>query len=308
MSASITDATSSDCGRRALVAIVLMFAALAASAPLLAQGICPAGNVRVAPDSRYLVFSGNLVLDLETRLIWKRCLHGMSGADCTVGSASALDWSAALVAADAEALAGLDWRLPDRNELRSLVERGCWSPAINTTLFPGSTNLDVVWTSTTRITDSTLAWAVGFGDGGVFFSPKSGTNNVRLVAGGDRFEEFDAGADFTPDAFSIPAQAPVPANTLVTSAGVIVAGIDTPVGVGVTGAASSEYRINGGAFTSLPGVVRIDQGLEVRHLSAAGPLVATTTTLRIGSVTADFTTTTAAGDLIFGNGFEPTTP
>jgi hypothetical protein len=269
---------------------------------LFAQGVCPPGNVRVAPNSRYLQLTPGpvgevVVVDVQTGLIWKQCQQGASGAACALGSATALTWAAALAAADAETHAGISgWRLPNRNELRSLVERGCWSPAINTG------NVDS-WTSTSNVGNPTLAWSVGFGDGGVAFGAKSGTQNVRLVRGGDQLEGFDAGADFTPAGFSLAAQNDVPASTLLLSGTVVVSAIDTPVGIGVGGDASSEYRINGSAYTALPGVVRNGDQVEVRHLSAAGANAATTTTLRVGNQTADFVSTTI-GAAIYADGFE----
>ncbi len=299
-------------GSRSVAWLLVLMAGLLCSTSALAQGICPAGNVRVAPNSRYVQLAPgpvgeNIVLDVVTALVWKQCPQGLSGAACAVGSASLLTWSGALTAADGENFGGFgDWRLPNRNELRSLVERGCWAPAINTTLFPGTTNASV-WSSTTRVALTTHAWAVSFGDGGTEISPKSGTQVVRLVRGGERLEDFDSGLDFTPAAFNFASQTNVPANSLRTSAAIVVSGLGGAVSIGVSGAASSEYRINAGAFTALPGVVRNTDQVQVRHLSANVAEQATTTTLQIGNLSADFVSTTA-GVLIFANGFEAVMP
>ena len=110
-----------------------------------------------------------------------------------------------------------------------------------------------------------------------------------------------------PAAFSFASQTNVPANSLRTSAAIVVSGLGGGVSIGVSGASSSEYRINAGAFTALPGVARNTDQVQVRHLSANVAEQATTTTLQIGNLSADFVSTTA-GVLIFANGFEAVTP
>ena len=78
--------------------------------------------------------------DTRTGLIWMRCSLGQmwDGAACS-GTANTYTWQAALQAAfeinsgasndDGDGLAGFanetDWRLPNRNELESIVERRC---------------------------------------------------------------------------------------------------------------------------------------------------------------------------------------
>jgi hypothetical protein len=60
----------------------------------------------------------------------------------------------------------------------------------------------------------------------------------------------------------------------------------------VGGAASSQYSINGGAFTSAAGTIGPGSSVRVRHTSAAGSLTAVDTTLNVGGVTDTFTSTT----------------
>ncbi|KAB2898864.1 MAG: DUF1566 domain-containing protein, partial [Dokdonella sp.] len=167
--------------------LILLLASLAA--PLAAQ-TCPPGNPRVAPDSRYVVSepdpSGHpnerVVRDLRTGLEWKQCSEGQTGASCT-GTASGMNWSAALGAAQAATWAGhTDWRLPNINELRSLVETGCINPSINTTMFPGTPN-SFYWSSTTYPNVSN-AWNVYFGYGYPYANGKGNDQQVRLVRGG----------------------------------------------------------------------------------------------------------------------------
>ncbi|MDP2167086.1 MAG: DUF1566 domain-containing protein, partial [Thermodesulfovibrionales bacterium] len=75
-----------------------------------------------------------------------------------------------------------DWRLPTRIELISIVNYGTYTPAINTTYFP-NTNLFYYWSSTTDAGDTSRAWCVYFGGGGVARGSKAYYHYVRCVRG-----------------------------------------------------------------------------------------------------------------------------
>jgi photosystem II stability/assembly factor-like uncharacterized protein len=98
-------------------------------------------------------------------------------------------------------------------------------------------------------------------------------------------------ADTTPDAFSFPEQTEVEPGSLVTSAAIIVAGIDAPAGLSID---NGEYSINGGDFTRANGSVANGDSLRVRHTAASGNGVRTLTTLGIGGVNGSFASTTRA--------------
>jgi hypothetical protein len=124
------------------------------------------------------------VTDLSTGLIWKQRAEGLSGAGCGTGSVSALTWQQALQHAEAAVFAGRsDWRLPNKNELLSLVERRCWGPAINANLFPNTPG-SWFWSSSPYANHSGYAWFVAFGHGYVYYSYKIYAIYVRLVRGG----------------------------------------------------------------------------------------------------------------------------
>ena len=57
-----------------------------------------------------------------------------------------------------------DWRLPNRNELQSIVDYSRYNPAIDTTYFPG-TVASYYWSSTTYAYSTSIAWNVYFGYG-----------------------------------------------------------------------------------------------------------------------------------------------
>lgn len=96
-----------------------------------------------------------------------------------------------------------------------------------------------------------------------------------------------------PDPFVLVDQAGVPVATPVTSEAVTISGISVAVSISVSGAASSAYSINGGAFTSTPGTVSNGSTVRVRHTSAPVPETAESTLLVVGGVADTFTSTTS---------------
>ena len=69
---------------------------------------------------------------------------------------------------------------PNKNELESIVEGRCFSPAINEELFP-ATPPAYFWSSSPYAAVSHGAWSVDFGYGTVNASVKSGSIHIRLV-------------------------------------------------------------------------------------------------------------------------------
>lgn len=152
--------------------------------PAQAVQTCPAGNPRVAPDSRYAEHGDGTVTDLRTGLMWKQCSEGQTGASCT-GAVSMMTWANALNAGASSVFAGFsDWRLPNVKELGSLVETGCYSPAINVARFPNTPN-EFYWTSSKVAPDASGTWAIPFSHGYVGYVNGAGASiAVRLVRGG----------------------------------------------------------------------------------------------------------------------------
>ena len=79
-----------------------------------------------------------------------------------------------------------DWRLPNRNELQSIVDYSLYNPAIDTIYFPDTVASDY-WSSTTSADYTSYAWLVGFNYGYVGNNYKSSYYfyvYVRAVRGG----------------------------------------------------------------------------------------------------------------------------
>ena len=152
------------------------------------------------PDRNYTDNGDGTVTDIHTGLMWQKCSLGLSGADCTTGTQQSVNWFDALAAAMANTDNGYsDWRLPNKNELHSLVEYACSSPAINETFFPSGSIVSNAskrfWTSTPYAGSADSAWIVRF-DGGLVRAYTSGApirkNDlyfVRLVRGFVQLDE-----------------------------------------------------------------------------------------------------------------------
>lgn len=150
----------------------------------------------VLPPVAYADFRINddgTVTDTVTGLMWDRCSQGQSGAACATGTATLMTWSAALTAAvtaNADNYKGRnDWRLPNKNELESLVDLSIvTNPVINLTDFPGTPADSIYWSATTYKPNPAWAWRVYFGNGftnaDFATSVKSSNFAVRLVRSG----------------------------------------------------------------------------------------------------------------------------
>jgi len=103
--------------------------------------------------------------------------------------------------------------------------------------------------------------------------------------------KFVGGIDIVPDQFTFVDQTGVPISGVITSAAVTITGINSPSPITVVG---GEYSINGGAFTTLPGVINAGDQVVARHTSSASFLSDTNTTVAIGGVFDVFTSTTVA--------------
>ncbi|ENM5742683.1 DUF1566 domain-containing protein [Vibrio metoecus] len=175
--------------RKLLPTVVTAAACLLASGQIQASSLCAGSeNTAITATTPSADFSDNgdgTVTHHTTGLIWQRCSLGQSwdGTDCT-GTATTFTWEQALAAAAQHSLGGFsDWRLPNKNELASIVEYRCYGPAINSQPFP-NTPSSWYWSSSPDADDSSYAWVVGFFHGDVYDYDKDNYSYVRLVRSG----------------------------------------------------------------------------------------------------------------------------
>jgi len=115
---------------------------------------------------------GNVVTDSKTGLVWQ---------DDAVGST--MSWQSAIDYCEALSLDIYeDWRLPNVNELKSIVDKSKNNPAIVNGFT--NTNSSGYWSSTTVLGYEDIAWGVYFNYGGDGWYPKDDSRYVRCVRAG----------------------------------------------------------------------------------------------------------------------------
>lgn len=120
------------------------------------------------------------ITDNATGLVWQKCSRGQSGESCA-DTAARINWQGALEYCENLDLGGrTDWRLPSLNELKSLLDRSHYNPAINTTYFPATVG-SYYWSSSSYV-GTNSAWRVNFYNDIVGYGDKTSvTHYARCV-------------------------------------------------------------------------------------------------------------------------------
>ncbi len=173
---------------------ILMLMLSGVSLSLLAAVTCSNENVAVletTPTADFVDNGNGTVTHQKTGLVWMRCSLGQAwdsvAGSCT-GTASTYTWQGALQAAEIMNVNGgyagqIDWRLANKNELISLIERRCWSPSLNEAIFP-NTPINPYWSSSPNVNSPLLSWFIDYSTGRTGVITKTNLYHVRLVRGG----------------------------------------------------------------------------------------------------------------------------
>ena len=169
--------------QRLFASVLLAMMSLVLNQP---AGLCLNNLAADTPSSQFVLL-GPLVRHQTTGLIWSRCRLGLTWnvttQTCAANllQASLYTWFEAQTAANSSQLESYsDWRLPNKNELMSLVEHACTGPAINEAIFP-NTPLGAFWTSSPSSIEPGYVWRLGFTSGDMVPDSVNATFYVRLV-------------------------------------------------------------------------------------------------------------------------------
>lgn len=128
-------------------------------------------NINATFISDQTELANQVVYDTTTKLMWQ------DNNDITNYQRS---WNDAINYCEALTKKSFtNWRLPNINELESIVDDSTHSPAINNTFLMKKN--EPFWSSTTYKGDTSMAWYIDFDSGKIYFSPKSSEYRVRCV-------------------------------------------------------------------------------------------------------------------------------
>jgi len=158
-----------------------------------------------------------------------------------------------------------------------------------------------------RLGGSSIAESVymDFDAVGVWRVPLTDAEILELHASGDGAEYPFVLPDNTPDDFDVADVTDADLSTEYISDSQQITGMDAGTAISVTG---GEYRLDGGAWTSDAGTINPGQTLELRATSSSDPETPVTVSVTIGTVTADWTITTAAAISVITNILHGSTP
>lgn len=129
-------------------------------------------------NSRYVIKGGE-VYDTRTNLTWQRCsvgLHWTERSGCKGAAKKEFTFD------EAQHQATKNWRIPNKDELASLVVEKRKCPQIDLDAFPDMIEGQWYWTS--QPLTSKLGWDVHFDEGETYETYRSDERMLRLVRSG----------------------------------------------------------------------------------------------------------------------------
>ena len=155
------------------------------------------GELQKGLGRAYVDNGDGTITDARTGLMWEK-LSGdgsIHGKDNRYSWADAFAFKVAMLNGGGGFAGYTDWRVPNVNELQSIVNYGAVTPAVSPAFNTGCvasctvtscscTQSDYYWSSTTLVPRPDLAWLVLFGYGDVYNGSKGGGFYVRAVRDG----------------------------------------------------------------------------------------------------------------------------
>lgn len=269
-----------------ILATLMLFAgqAVADTCKYSAVNISGAGSINVTCDASKTSYA---------------TLYGSSASNCTYfGSthtpAVRIDGSDGLVSAWCSGTAsGFGFTALTGQSLNTLVTSnaitvaGFGSP-VAISVANGEYQIDSgAWSTTAGTVSDGQTVRVRHTTAAAFATTVTTTLTISTVSG--TFSSTTQAQDTTPDPFSFTALTAQALSTLVNSGIVTVAGINTPASITITG---GEYQIGDGAWSSAASTISNGQTVRVRHTTSAAYGTSVTSTLTIGGISGNFSSTT----------------
>lgn len=166
--------------------LMAMMIAILSAATVHAEQVCETATIAATtPATRFDTAAQGVVIDKDTGLMWKTCVEGLGGEDCSSGEALEMTWAGALLYVPElnknGGFAGFtDWRIANIRELTTLAELQCANPAINLTVFP-NTPVSHVWASSPYHFYTHYSWYVDFATGAPTYDERIVGKSLRLV-------------------------------------------------------------------------------------------------------------------------------
>lgn len=138
------------------------------------------------PDAppRFVDNGNGTITDNATGLMWVKDPSQLGGVWGTPGTPAVMTWPDAIDNCEALDYAGHDdWRLPNINELASIVDCSRYNPHINPTFFPNTDKVNVYFSSTTAIFNTAAVFYVSFGVFNIYIADKIAYSVARPVRG-----------------------------------------------------------------------------------------------------------------------------
>lgn len=130
------------------------------------------------PNAQNFTDNGNGTLtDKFTGLVWQKCISGQtwSSGNCSSGTETTKNWTDAFSECSSLTLGGKTWRLPNINELKSIMDMTKSDPFLDPDVFPspGLAGPQGLWSSSTDIVNDTKALLLVAADGRLTTNTKS---------------------------------------------------------------------------------------------------------------------------------------
>jgi uncharacterized delta-60 repeat protein len=276
------DKTFNDDGKAAFSTAILLFS----------DG---ASRVTLQPDGRIVAAGGRMKGDDNYRQRGDFALVRLTANGQLDTSFGQMGWVKTPIGLDVSGAADLAYRVDGKLVVVGAAEYNTVNSNFAMAMYNSNGSLDMSFGQAASGIVTTTFGATPSAANAVMIQP-NGYIVVAGVADSTAYHEDFAAArymapDLTPNAFGFTPLGSQEVSTKVESASLIISGFDASTPISVK---NGEYRINGGEFTSAPGMLSPGDQVTVRQTTSSSFNTTNTSVVTVGGVSGDFSTTTRA--------------